>query len=128
MQNNLAYNAYSQNQVGIESPTKLIEMLYEGLLRFCSRIKVCIKNEDIEQRTYYVKRATAIFIELLNSLDYEKGGDVAHYLSGLYTREIQLLSLANLNNDEAKVDEVIKVVKGLLEVWREINQNETSMV
>ena len=50
MQNNLAYNAYTENQVGIESPQKLIEMLYEGLLKFCSRIKVCIKNEDIEQR------------------------------------------------------------------------------
>ncbi|NDJ26873.1 flagellar export chaperone FliS [Campylobacter sp. MIT 19-121] len=121
--NNLAYNAYSQNQVGIESPQKLVEMLYEGLLRFCSRIKVCIKNEDIEQRVYYVKRATAIFIELLNSLDYEKGGDVAYYLSGLYTREIQLLALANLKNDEAKVDEVINVVKGLLEAWREVHEN-----
>lgn len=120
--NNLAYNAYAENQVGIESPQKLIEMLYEGLLRFCARIKVCIQNEDIEQRVYYVKRATAIFIELINSLDYEKGGDVAHYLSGLYTREIQLLSLANLKNDEAKVDEVINVVKGLLEAWREVNQ------
>ncbi len=122
MQNNLAYNAYSENQVGIESPEKLIEMLYEGLLRFCARIKVCIRNEDIEQRVYYVKRATAIFIELINSLDYEKGGDVAYYLSGLYTREIQLLSLANLKNDEANVDEVINVVKGLLEAWREVNQ------
>lgn len=123
MQNNLAYNAYTENQVGIESPQKLIEMLYEGLLKFCSRIKVCIKNEDIEQRTYYVKRATAIFIELINSLDYEKGGDVAHYLNGLYMREIQLLSLANLKNDETKVDEVINVVKGLLEAWREIHQD-----
>ena len=122
MQNNLAYNAYSENQVGIESPEKLIEMLYEGLLRFCARIKVCIRNEDIEQIVYYVKRATAIFIELINSLDYEKGGDVAYYLSGLYTREIQLLSLANLKNDEANVDEVINVVKGLLEAWREVNQ------
>lgn len=123
MQNNLAYNAYTENQVGIESPQKLIEMLYEGLLKFCARIKVCIKNEDIEQRTYYVKRATAIFIELINSLDYEKGGDVAYYLNGLYMREIQLLSLANLKNDETKVDEVINVVKGLLEAWREIHQD-----
>ncbi|MBJ6739677.1 flagellar protein FliS, partial [Campylobacter jejuni] len=40
MQNNLAYNAYSQNQAGIESPQKLIEMLYEGILRFCARAKV----------------------------------------------------------------------------------------
>ncbi|TQR31847.1 flagella export chaperone FliS [Campylobacter sp. MIT 99-7217] len=121
--NNLAYNAYSENQAGIESPEKLIEMLYEGLLRFCSRIKIYIRNEDIEQRVYYVKRATAIFIELINSLDYEKGGDVAHYLSGLYTREIQLLSLANLENNEARVDEVINVVKGLLEAWREVHQD-----
>lgn len=124
MQNNLAYNAYSQNQVGIESPQKLIEMLYEGILRFCARVKVAIKNEDIEQRVYFVKRTTAIFIELINILDYEKGGDVAHYLSGLYVREIQLLSLANLENNEERINEVINVTKGLLESWREVHSNE----
>lgn len=63
-------------------------------MRFCARAKVAIRNEDIEQRVYFVKRTTAIFIELINTLNYEKGGEVAHYLSGLYTREIQLLSLA----------------------------------
>lgn len=125
MQNNLAYNAYSQNQVGIESPQKLIEMLYEGILRFCARAKVVIRNEDIEQRVYFVKRTTAIFIELINTLNYEKGGEVAHYLSGLYTREIQLLSLANLENNEDRINEVINVTKGLLEAWREVHNNET---
>lgn len=124
MQNSLAYNAYSQNQVGIESSQKLIEMLYEGILRFCARVKVAIKNEDIEQRVYFVKRTTAIFIELINILDYEKGGDVAHYLSGLYVREIQLLSLANLENNEERINEVINVTKGLLESWREVHSNE----
>ncbi|MBT0885699.1 flagellar export chaperone FliS, partial [Campylobacter sp. 2018MI10] len=119
------YNAYSQNQVGIESPQKLIEMLYEGILRFCARVKVAIRNEDIEQRVYFVKRTTAIFIELINTLDYEKGGEVAHYLSGLYTREIQLLSLANLENNEDRINEVINVTKGLLEAWREVHNNET---
>ncbi|ARJ57313.1 flagellar export chaperone FliS [Campylobacter cuniculorum] len=124
MQNNLAYSAYSQNQVGIESPQRLIEMLYEGILRFCARVKIAIKNEDIEQRVYFIKRTTAIFIELINNLDYEKGGDVAHYLSGLYTREIQLLSLANVENNEARIDEVINVTKGLLEAWRDVHNNE----
>jgi len=124
MQNNLAYNAYSQSQVGVESPQRLVEMLYEGILRFCARAKLAIKNEDIEQRVYYIKRTSAIFIELINNLDYEKGGDVAYYLSGLYTREIQLLSLANLENNEARIDEVINVAKGLLEAWREVHNNE----
>lgn len=39
MQNNLAYNAYSQNQVGIESPQKLIEMLYERFCVFVQELK-----------------------------------------------------------------------------------------
>ena len=121
MQQNV-FEAYSQNQIGEDaSPQKLIEMLYEGLLRFCSRMKVFMKKDDIEQRLYYCKRATAIFIELINSLDYERGGDVAYYLNGLYLYEIKLLSQANLRNDEAKVDEVINVVRCLLEAWREIH-------
>lgn len=99
-------------------------MLYEGILRFCARAKHAIRNEDIEQRVYFIKRVTAIFIELTNNLDYEKGGEVAFYLAGLYTREIQLLSLANLENSEEKIDEVIKVTKGLLEAWREVHSNE----
>ncbi|AJC90657.1 flagellar export chaperone FliS [Campylobacter subantarcticus] len=122
MLNNAVYNAYSQNQIGVESQEKLIEMLYGGILRFSSRIKLAIQNENIEERVYYVKRASAIFIELLNCLDYEKGGEVAHYLSGLYTRELQLLSLANIENSEARIDEVINVVKGLLEAWREVHR------
>ncbi|CAM4050940.1 flagellar export chaperone FliS [Campylobacter armoricus] len=122
MVNNAVYSAYSQNQVGVESQEKLIEMLYGGILRFSSRIKIAIQNENIEERVYYVKRASAIFIELINCLDYDKGGEVAHYLSGLYTRQLQLLSLSNIENNETRVDEVINVVKGLLEAWREVHQ------
>jgi len=29
-----AHNIYAQNNVGIESPSKLVEMMYEGVLRF----------------------------------------------------------------------------------------------
>ncbi|AJC87706.1 flagellar export chaperone FliS [Campylobacter insulaenigrae] len=122
MVNNAVYSAYSQNQIGVESQEKLIEMLYGGVLRFASRIKLAIQNENIEERVYYVKRTSAIFIELINCLDYDRGGEVAHYLSGLYTRQLQLLSLSNIENNEARVDEVINVVKGLLEAWREVHQ------
>ena len=125
MHNSLAYNAYSQIQVGRESTQKHSEMREEGIVRLCARSKIAIRNEDIEQRVYFVKRTTAIFIELINTLNYEKGGEVAHYLSGLYTREIQLLSLANLENNEDRINEVINVTKGLLEAWREVHNNET---
>ncbi len=121
MKSNLAYNSYQQNSVAVESPAKLVEMLYEGILRFASMAKRCIDQEDIEKKIYYINRTTDIFVELLNSLDYEKGGQVAHYLTGLYTHQIKLLTQANMENSKEKIDIVIKVTKGLLEAWKEVN-------
>lgn len=118
MNSNLAYNTYTQNNIGIESPYKLIEMLYEGILRFNANAKRAIQDKDIEKRTYWIGRSSAVFTELLNSLD-EKSGQIAYYLQGLYVYQMKLLSLANLNNDSKPIDEVNMVVKGLLEAWRE---------
>jgi flagellar protein FliS len=118
MKNSFAYAAYSQNNTAIESPEKLIEMLYEGVLRFSAQAIKSIDSSNLEKKTYWINRATAIFAELLNSINYS-GGDVAHYLSGLYTRQLQLLALANINNTKEPLEEVMKVTKGLLEAWRE---------
>lgn len=118
MQNNLAYAAYNQNNLGIESPEKLIQMLYEGILRFISRAKKAISENNTEAKVYNLNRANAIFFELINSLDYSQG-DIAHYLSGLYTREIQLICEANAENNITKLDEVVNVVRELIEAWKE---------
>ena len=119
-----AYNAYAQSSFGgIESPTKLIEMLYDGILKFIFRTKKAIEVGDIEKKVYYINRANVIFVELLNSLDYSQG-DVAHYLSGLYARQMQLLAMANINNDMNALNEVTNVVKQLSEAWREVTADE----
>ena len=116
--NNLAYNTYAQNNASVESPYKLIEMLYEGILRFNAQTKKAIADGDIERRIYWINRSSAIFSELISTLDYSQGA-VAHYLNGLYTYQLQLLMEVSLNNDIGKLDEVNNVVKGLLEAWRE---------
>ena len=116
--NNLAYNTYAQNNIGIESPEKLIEMLYEGTLRFNMQAIRSIESNNIEKRTYWINRSMAIFIELIQTLDYSHG-DIAHYLSGLYNYQIKLLMEANLENKKENLEEVNSVIKGLLEAWRE---------
>ena len=115
---NTAHNVYAENNIGIESPTKLIEMLYEGILRFNMQAKKAIRDSDIEKRTYWVKRSLAIITELMNSLDMSEG-QVSEYLNGLYSFQLQELASASMNNDESKIDEVNLVFKGLLEAWRE---------
>ena len=119
-----AYSLYQQNNVSVESSAKLIEMLYEGILRFGGQARRNIECGDIEKKIYYINRITDIFTELLNILDYEKGGDVAVYLTGLYTHQIKLLTQANVENNPEKIDIVLNVAKGLLEAWREIHHNE----
>ena len=122
MDTNLAYSTYSQNNVSIESPEKLIKMLYEGILRFSSQAKNAIENNDIEKRTYWINRTTAIFAELIHSLN-DDGGQIAHYLRGLYTYQIRLLTEANRFNDPTRLDEVIKVAMELLQAWKDETEN-----
>lgn len=113
-----AHNIYAQNNVGIESPHKLIEMLYEGILRFNAQAKKSMKDNDIEKKVYWINRSVAIITELIVILDHSQG-QVSQYLEGLYNHEIQLLTSASAENDLDKLDEVSKVFKGLLEAWRE---------
>ncbi len=118
MHTNLAYNAYTQNNIGVESPEKLIQMMYEGILRFNMQAKRSIGDHDIERRTYWINRSNAILTELINILDYNQG-EISHYLAGLYSYQLRLLTEANLYNDSTKLDEVSQVFKGLLEAWKE---------
>lgn len=122
MYSNLAYSTYSQNNVSIESPEKLIKMLYEGILRFTSQAKRAIEDGNIEKRTYWINRTSAIFAELIHSLNYDNGR-VAYYLQGLYTYQLKLLSEANLNNDTEKLDQVMNVARGLLDAWKDETEN-----
>ena len=118
MYGNTAHNIYAQNNVGIESPHKLISMLYEGVLRFNAQAKKAIKNGEVEKRVYWTNRSTAIIIELISILDL-KQGDISEYLEGLYSYEIQLLAEAGNENSIDKIDECSNVFKTLLSAWRE---------
>lgn len=120
MYGNVAHNIYAENNIGIESPAKLVEMLYEGVLRFNAQAKKAVKDGNIEKRVYWTNRSVAIITELISILDF-KHGDVSRYLEGLYNYEIQLLSAANVGKDMAKYDEVSNVFKCLLDAWRETN-------
>jgi flagellar protein FliS len=119
MYGELAHNIYAQNNVGIESPEKLIAMLYEGVLRFNAQAKKSIDDSNVEKRVYWINRSIAIITELISTLDGNQGGDVFEYLNGLYNYERNLLTEASAESNKEKIDEVTNVFKGLLEAWKE---------
>ncbi len=116
--NKRAFEAYSQSHTATTSPEKLIEMLYEGLLKFTTLAKKAIENKDYEAKVKWINRSTDIFIELINSLSDDKT-EMTAYLAGLYMHQIKSLNEANLKNSTKELDTIIHVVKVLLETWRE---------
>ncbi|MGE4295710.1 MAG: flagellar export chaperone FliS [Campylobacterales bacterium] len=114
------YSAYTQNAATVQSPYKLVQMLFEGILKFVSQAKKSMEEGDIEKQVYWINRTIDIFTELMASLDFSDGNEqMASYLQGLYTYQIKLLTEANLECDTDRLDTVLKVARGLLEAWNE---------
>ena len=118
---NSAVTAYKKNHLQIESKIKLVESLYEGILRFNTSIIQAINENDVEKRVDWTNRSTAIFIELMNALDLDADGTVGEYLNNLYAQQLKYLREANRDNDIEKISLINNVVKGLLDAWREKN-------
>jgi flagellar protein FliS len=111
-------NAYRQQTVVTEDPNVLILKLYEGLVRFLVEVKIAIENNDIQEKFNKINRCIEIFDELRVSLNFD-GGDVAHYLDGLYMFQIETLFEVGVSNDISKIDQVIKVARGLVDAWKD---------
>jgi len=118
MYGNTAHSIYAQNNVGIESPEKLISMLYEGVLRFNAQAKKAVKDKDVEKRVYWTNRSVAIITELINTLDMSQG-QISQYLGNLYDYEIKLLGEASAESSIEKFDEVNNVFRELNAAWKE---------
>ena len=127
MYNNASVNAYKQNSMNITSKSKLVEMMYEGMLRFLAQARKSAQDDDIEKKVYWVNRVIAILGEFIAILDYTKGGEVAHYLNGLYSYQIRNLSESLLHSGENRqlcvdeIDKSIKITKELLAAWHDVD-------
>ncbi|MBL0720451.1 flagellar export chaperone FliS [Piscinibacter sp. Jin2] len=118
-------NAY--RQVGVETevdaanPHQLITMLYGGLVDSIQRARGAMRQGEIADKGAALTRAIRILEEGLRSaLDRSAGGALAEQLDGLYSYLAHRLLEANLRNDEAMLDECLRLVQPLREAWAAI--------
>lgn len=114
----MGIEVYNQQNAVTDDPYMLILKLYEGLLKYLSFVKNAMEEGDIEAKFTYINKSIAIFDELRNILDFD-GGDVAYYLDGLYLYQIETLFTAGIDDNINAIEQVTKVVKGLIEAWKE---------
>jgi len=108
---------------GVESanPHRLVQMLFEGAIEKINKAKYFISLRNIEQKGKHISWAVSIVGGLRDSLDFEKGGEIAVQLDSLYEYCLHSLTEANLQNDPEKLNSVLNVLQQIKEGWDAIS-------
>jgi len=111
---------YRQTQIQSRTPLELVVMLYDGALRHAATAREAIERNDIAARRDAVAKVLAIVGELQNTLDMERGGEVAESLDRLYAYVTERFMTASFQRDPAVVQQAITVLETLRDGWATI--------
>ena len=115
-----AAQAYRRVESESRLPLELVVMLYDGALRFLVEAGEAHARKDLRARGKAISRVLAIMSELQNTLDIEKGGQVADQLDNLYTYVMSRLIDVTVKQDVAAIDEVHQLLTPLRDAWGQI--------
>ena len=121
MQEKAAYK-YSNVQISTIDRGRLLLMMYDGGLKFLHQAKAGLENGDIVKFSRFLSKGQAIIGELMNTLDFERGGTIARDLDRLYDFMLYYLTEANLQKDPQKIQRVIGLLETIASAYREIIQ------
>lgn len=129
MANPYGANRYKQTAVTTANRGDVLIMLYEAAIRNVTKAIDAIDNDRVAEKGEAIGKAHDIINELLNSLDFNVGGEVAQNLEQLYNFMTEQLITANMENQREPLDSVKEMLEELLDGWREavkqVNENST---
>lgn len=113
------FASYQAVQMETASRERLLIMLYEGAIRFLNQAVPAMAEGRFEAAHGHLLRAQDILAELMATLDFKVGGEIARNLYRLYEYGNYRLAQANLRKDPQSIAEVIELLQGLLAAWNE---------
>ena len=119
MADNYGANQYKQTSIKTANRGQLLIMLYEAAIRNIKKAAAAIEIKDLGVKGAMIGKVHDIIIELLNTLDFEAGGDIARDLERLYNFMIEQLVKANVENNKEPLLVIQKLLESLLGAWRE---------
>jgi flagellar protein FliS len=106
-----------QTDVHSASPHRLIQMLLEGFLTHINVARGAMEHGDMALKGEQVSRAIMILGGLEESLDCERGGELAQNLANLYRYIRSRLLFASSNNDQTLLNEVVVLMIDIKGAW-----------
>lgn len=105
------------------SREELVVLLYRHLLANLRRAAKLITAGDIEGKAESLNKAGDIVFELLGSLDFEVGGELASRLATLYEFYLHEIHEVGRTLDTERLGNLIVLVADLHEVWSQAARN-----
>ncbi|MDR2467925.1 MAG: flagellar export chaperone FliS [Spirochaetaceae bacterium] len=123
-----ALAAYRQTRIKTAGQGQLIIMLYDGAVKNLDHaLELLNANAGakrdlsrIEKISKSVLKAQEIVTELMVSLDFTQGGEIAKNLFSLYTWFNKELLEANMSRDSARISAVRQMIYDLRGAWVEV--------
>ena len=100
-------------------------MMYDGALKFLGHAKDGLEAKDLQKFARFLSKSQAIIAELMNTLDFEKGGDIARDLDRLYDFMLFYLTEANIQKDVKKIERVMGLIETIGGAYREIIEGKS---
>ncbi|MBU0746252.1 MAG: flagellar export chaperone FliS [Gammaproteobacteria bacterium] len=122
-----AANAYQRINVETSMHTidqhQLVALLYEGAIGAIATARGAMARGDVLGKVNNISKAIRIIEEgLSTALDKVDGGEIAQNLGALYEYCIHRLILANARNDDAMMQEVMRLIEPVAQGWNEIKK------
>jgi len=113
--------AYLETRILSASPLELVNILYEHAILEVAEARQHLAEGDIAARCRSVLKAIMIIGELQSSLDHDAGGEIAANLGRLYQYMRERLTAGNVQQSDAPLAEVMRLLESLGDAWRAIN-------
>lgn len=115
-----ANNQYRNNQVMTAPQKKLIILLYDEGIRRLRLGELALENKEIQEVNTHLIKAQDIIAELMSTLNFQEGGDIAKNLYQLYDYMYLKLIRGNIDKNINNIREVRKLMEELREAWVQI--------
>ncbi|MFW5741908.1 MAG: flagellar export chaperone FliS [Spirochaetota bacterium] len=115
-------SAYKETSVRTASGGQMVLMLYDGAIRSIDAAIGYIESgtKQLDLVNSAVLKAQDIITELMVSLDFDKGGEIATKLFSLYRFFNDQLMEGNLNKDAEPLKSVRSMMSELRSAWAQI--------
>ncbi|MFN3410777.1 MAG: flagellar export chaperone FliS [Exilispira sp.] len=128
MVDNKQAQSYLEMKVKTASPIQLVIMLYDKAIVCLNTAIELINKKSIKFDVINnnIIRAQDIISELMLSLDFEQGGEIAQNLFSIYDYCMKQMIDGNIKKDSKLLTDVVKILSELRSAWAELEKKDTS--